>query len=1090
MRMLVLIALLFVSSVAQAQVSPDWYRYPALSPDGTTIVFSHAGDLYRVDSAGGRAVPLTVHAAWDGEPVWSPDGKWIAFASDRHGNLDVFLMPAEGGEATRLTWHSSNDEPSSFSPDGKFVLFASSRTDDVKNSLYPTRRFSELYQVPVTGGTPRMVLTTPALDARYDTSGNQLLYEDRPGYENAFRKHHVSSVTRDLWRVDLRSGEHTPVTDFVGEDRNPVWDGESGMYFLSERAGDMNVFHTSFGADAAPVQLTSFEHHPVRYLTRSNDGLLAFSWHGELYTLREGQEPQRLDIEIGVDRQQPALEIEKLKRGITEFAVAPDGEEIAFVARGEVFVTAADFSTTRRITDTPEQERSVSFSPDGRRLIYAGERDGSWNVYMTELADENEDWFFAATKLEETAVAATDEEEFQPRFSPDGKEVAYLLERTILAVKNLENGNVRTVMGAEYNYSYSDGDQWYDWSPDGKWFATQFLSRGRYYAENVGLVPADGSAAPRDISNSGYGNYRSEWSTKGDAVLWVTDRYGQKNHGSWGGEMDVLAAFLTQEAWDAFQLNKEQRDVRKGRGKDDKKKDDEKDDKKKDDEDEEVAEATPVEIQFDGIEDRTVRLTIHSSDLGGYALTHKGEVLLYLARFEKGYDLWAHDFVDESTRLVSKLGADDVSMKIVEDGEAVFVLADGTIKKIEVSRSPDKGISEGKSSTVATAPEMNLRPDGEMQYLFDHVWRQVKGKFYDPKLHGVDWDFYRAQYEPKVAGISSYHDFAEMLSEMLGELNASHTGSGYIGGPESVPTASLGIFVDNDFDGDGLRIAEILPRGPLGDAELGIEPGMVIEAIDGVALVDPVNVNQLLAGKAGERVRLTLGTGKGKVEKVVTPIDGRRESELLYDRWVEQRRALVDELSGGRVGYVHVQGMNDRSYRVAYSEILGRYFGTEAMIVDTRCNGGGWLHDDLVVLLDGKHYVDFMPRNQALDEQRFYGEPGRRWSKPSAVVVNEANYSDAHFFPWAYKELGIGPLVGMPVAGTATAVWWEMLHNGEVYFGIPQVGMVDLDDGNYLENTELEPDHLVPMRAEDAAAGLDPQLEKAVEVMLETVDGR
>lgn len=1090
MRICLLTLVLLASAIApaRADLSANWFRYSAISPDGSTIVFSSGGDLYRVDTAGGRAAPLTVHQAWDGMPIWSRDGKWLAFASDRHGNLDVFVMPAEGGEAQRLTWYSSDDEPNAFSADGKSILFSSSRTDDVKNSYFPRSTFTELYRIPVGGGTPEMVLTTPALNARLNGDGTQILYENRPGLENAFRKHHTSSVTRDLWRCDLKSGKHQAVTTYEGEDREPVWDGDSGMYFLSERAGDMNIFHQSFDTDAEATQLTHFEKHPVRYLSRSDDGLLAFSWHGDLYTLRPGEQPQLVNIQIHVDRQQPALEIEKLRKNITEFAVAPDGEEIAFVARGEVFVTAADFSTTRRITDTPEQERSVSFSPDGRKLLYAGERDGSWNVYMTELADADEDWFFASTKLTETAVAATDKEEFQPHFSPDGEEVAYLLERTILTVKNLKTGNVRTIMGAENNYSYADGDQWYDWSPDSKWFAVQFLSRGRYYGENTGLIPADGSTEPHDISNSGYGNYGAEWSKAGDAVIWTTDRYGQKNHGSWGGEVDVVAAYLTQEAWDHFELSKEERNIRKGRD-DSKKKDDDKAKDKDEDEDEDEdkeAKPVPVEIDFDHIEDRTVRLTIHSSDLAGFALTHKGEVLLYLARFEKGYDLWAHDLVEESTKLISKLDAEHVSMEVVEDGKAVFILADGSLKKIELNRAPDKGVSEGETSAVATEPEMNLRPDEEMQYLFDHVWRQVEEKFYDPELHGVDWEFYRAQYQAKLPGISHYRDFAELLSEELGELNGSHTGSRYIGAPESVPTASLGIFFTRV--PDGLRIDEVLARGPLGDAELGIEAGMVITAINGTALVDPVNANQLLAGKAGERVRLTFGSGKKAIEKVVIPTTLREESSLRYDRWVEQRRALVEKLSGGRLGYVHVQGMNDSSFRTAYSEILGRYFEAEAMIVDTRCNGGGWLHDDLIVLLSGKHYTDFKPRNQALKEQRFYGEPGRRWSKPSAVVINEANYSDAHAFPFAYQWLGIGPLIGMPVAGTATAVWWETLHNGEVFFGIPQVGMLNLDaGGTYLENAELEPDFLVPMSPEDAAAGRDPQLEKAVQVLLKTV---
>ena len=411
-------------------------------------------------------------------------------------------------------------------------------------------------------------------------------------------------------------------------------------------------------------------------------------------------------------------------------------------------------------------------------------------------------------------------------------------------------------------------------------------------------MPADGSRNPIDISNSGYGDYIPRWALDGGAVLWTTDRFGQKNHGSWGGEFDVLAAFTNQEAFDAFTLKGRTRGAQ-GRGDKDKKKDDDEDedsdDEDNDGEDEEQDEE-PLEIDFEGLEDRTVRLTIHSSDLGSFELTHEGKVLLYLARFEKGFDLWAHDFVEESTKLISKLGARRAAFEVVEDGKAVFVLADGSLKKISISRSDDKGPSAGDTKGVSIAPEMNLRPDEEFAYLFDHVWRQVEQKFYDPDLHGVDWDFYREQYAAKLDGITNARDFAEMLSELLGELNASHTGGYYTGASGTVPTASLGFFPDHEYDGDGLRIAEILPRGPLADAELEIEEDMVITAIDGTELGDGVNVYELLAGKVGDRVRLTFD---GETDKVVTPISLGREFGLRYDRWVQQRRELVEELSTG-----------------------------------------------------------------------------------------------------------------------------------------------------------------------------------------------
>jgi tricorn protease len=337
--------------------SADWFRHPAISPDGEAIVFCHGGDLYRVPSDGGRAIPLSIHPAYEHTPVWSRDGETIAFASDRFGNDDVFVMPSSGGAATRLTHHSAADTPSDFSADGNAVLFSSARMDDVASALYPSGVLAELYSVPVAGGTPEMVLTTPALNARFDPAGSRILYEDRKGYEDELRKHHTSSIARDVWVHDLASGSHTKLTGFDGEDRDAHW-GRRGMYYLSERSGDFNVWRQPLEPGAEPEQLTDFEDHPVRHLSRADDGTLAFSWHGDLYTMRPNRRPRKLEVTIAVDAGAGEPETRTSRGGASEFSASPSGKEIAFVVRGEVFVTSVEFGTTRRITDTPEQERS------------------------------------------------------------------------------------------------------------------------------------------------------------------------------------------------------------------------------------------------------------------------------------------------------------------------------------------------------------------------------------------------------------------------------------------------------------------------------------------------------------------------------------------------------------------------------------------------------------------------------------------------------------------------------------------------------------------------------------------------------------
>jgi C-terminal processing protease CtpA/Prc len=336
-------------------------------------------------------------------------------------------------------------------------------------------------------------------------------------------------------------------------------------------------------------------------------------------------------------------------------------------------------------------------------------------------------------------------------------------------------------------------------------------------------------------------------------------------------------------------------------------------------------------------------------------------------------------------------------------------------------------------------------------------------------------------YEKFLPYVSDNVDFAEVLSEMLGELDVSHTGSGYTPHRTGADaTAALGVFVDDAWAGAGLKVAEVIEDGPLSTAKAQIRPGMVIEKIDGIAIEPGREWDSLLNNKAGKPLELAVfdpATGRRWME-AVKPITLAAQEELLYKRWVRQERAMVDKLSGGQLGYVHVRGMDDESYRNTYAEMLGRDSGKKALIVDTRFNGGGNLHDELATLLAGKQYLEFLPRGQSLG-----WEPVGKWIRPSAVLISESNYSDAHLFPWTYKHLGIGKLIGMPVAGTGTAVWWETMQDGATVFGIPQVGF-RAQNGDFMERALITPDIVVPNDKAKLDAGQDQQLEAAVKSLL------
>ncbi len=1046
-----------------------WVRYPAISPDGQTIAFEYQGDIFLVPAGGGAAIPLTVGASHEFAPVWSHDGKSIAFASDRHGNFDVFVMPSAGGEATRLTFHSTTELPSSFSADDKTVLFSAYRQPLPSNAQFPSGLMSQLYAVPVTGGRPTMVLPVPALNATVDASGRHILYEDVKGYEDQWRKHHTSSVTRDVWSYDVAARQYTRLTPFIGEDRNPVSDGNGGFYYLSEQDSTFNVRHSTLADPSQSTAVTHFTRNPVRFLTRATGGTLCFGYDGEIYTMAPGGQPQKVAISLGVDGRAAIDTVVPVNSTFTEATLSPNGKEFAYVFRGEIFVSSVNGGTTKRITDTPWQERSVHFSPDGRSLVYAAERDSTWNVYMTTIARKEEPLFAMSTVLTETPVVATAAEEYQPEFSPDGKEVAYLENRVVLRVVNLATKASRTILTAEHNYSYADGDQYYTWSPDGKWFLVQFGLPNRIFTPQVGLISADGSGELHDLTHSGYDNGGPKWVLDGQAMIFASDREGDRTEGGGLATADVYGMFFTRAAWDRFRLSREEFALVKEQ--EDKTKKDSTTKAKAD-----SAAVTPLTIDWPNLDERKARLTVHTSDITDWVLSKDGEQLFYLTKFDKGYDVWKTGLRTHQTRQFAKLGANRARMELSPDGKFLFVLADGKAKKVNAET--------GDTSSFATKGEMLLKAGAERAYIFDHAWRQFKEKFYLPEITSADWPYYYATYHRFLPYINNNFDFAEMLGEMLGEVNVSHTGGRYrYTPPGGDHTASLGVLFDPMYAGAGAKVAEVLVGGPLDNATSKVHAGQIVEQIDGEAITPTTDVYRLLNRRAGQLTLLSMRdpATDARWDEAVKPIPLNAERQLLYERWVRQRRAEVDSLSGGTIGYVHVRAMNDASMRTVVEEVMGRGWTKRAVVIDTRFNGGGNLHEQLSDFLSGKKYFDVIPHGQQVAQ-----EPFDKWTRPSIVLINEGDYSDGHLFPLAYRAKGLGKTLGMPVPGTGTFVWWETQIDPTLVYGIPMGGWRS-SDGSFGEGTQFEPDIRVPMDPAVMTMGRDQQIEAAVrELMAET----
>lgn len=1050
---------LALSALTASADNASWLRYPSISPDGNTVAFSYKGDIYIVNSEGGEARQLTSNPAYDYSPIWSPDGNTLAFASDRYGNFDIFTIPVTGGVPFRVTTHSAKETPWTFTPDGKRLLFTARIQDPAESALFPKGTMTELYSVSINGGRYEQVLATPAEEVSFIGENGSFVYQDCKGGENIWRKHHTSSITRDIWLYD--GTRHIKLTSFEGEDRSPrVSSDGCTVYFMSERDGSFNIYSFALNDPADVSRVTSHKTHPVRFLTVSDNDILCYGYDGDIYIKRGKSASKKLNITVRSDKNDDNL-AELSVSGGGDNDLSADGKQIAFISRGEVFVASTEYNTVKKITDTPEAEADVVFSPDGKTLAYASEREGIWNIYTAELVRKEDISFPYATLIEEKPLFKNNKVDRRaPVYSPDGKEIAYVEDRDRLMIMNLETGKTRQITDGSQCYSTA-GSFNYSWSPDGKWILMSYCARGHYPYDDIGIVSTKGGEPVINLTESGYTDSAPQWVLGGNAILFVSERYGMRNHASWGTLEDVMIIFLNRKAYDEFRMTKEEMELQKQiAGLSENK--DEKEDKPED-----------IAVEFDGIDERIIRLTPASSNLGSAALSKDGKTLYYQASYESGMNLWKYD-IEKGTP--TKIGSARGRMKWDEKQGTLYVLGSRFSKMKEGGKSLE---------SISVSSDMVMDLAAEREYMFNHVYRQEKERFYNEKMHGVDWEMLTASYRKFLPHINNNYDFSELLSEYLGELNVSHTGSGYRvpATRESASTANLGLFYDWNWDGDGLKVAEIVKGGPFDKASSNLETGDIITSINGVEIKKGMDFYPLLDRKAGERTLVGILKSSGeKTDMVVIPVSDGAFTALLYKRWVRQNAEKVRELSGGRLGYVHIEGMNDASFRTVYSDILGRYNNCDGIVIDTRFNGGGRLHEDIEVLFSGEKYL-----TQEIRGKDACDMPSRRYNKASIMIIGEANYSNAHGTPWVYKYKNMGLLVGKPVPGTMTSVTWETLQDPTLYFGIPVVGYRKAD-GTYLENDQLDPDIDVENTKELVVTGRDEQLEAAVKALLDQID--
>ncbi|MDQ7088241.1 MAG: S41 family peptidase [Acidobacteriota bacterium] len=1070
-----ILLLLVATSWPAAALEARLPRHPAPSPDGSEIAFSWQGDIWLVPAQGGEARRLTAHPAADRFPVWSPDGRWIAFQSWRYGNGDVFVLPYDGSAPPRrLTFASTDDRPVDFSPSGLEVLFVSRRDLSI-------RRAPGLYRVWVEGSTPVLEQRALGDNAAYSPDGQRLAFVRGGTYW--WRRGYRGAANREIW-LRRADGSLEPLTDFDGDDDHPLWVDADTLIFLSSRNGRKNLFRLEMNSGRV-TPLTHFDQTDVRFPRISADGsLVAFEVDQEIRLLRPTDgEQRRVRIEVAPDWTRPPVEERRASSGAEELVISPDGKLAAFIVHGEVFVTGIrskkdqQIATppTVQVTRTPQREQDLLWHPDSKSLWVTSDRRGNNDIYRLSPADPKRGWL-ENLEFHAEAVVAGPDEEHAARISPDGRKLAYLRGKGDLLVRDLDSGDQTLI-----HEHWSPAE--FRWSPDSRWLA--YATNDVEYNSEVWIVPATGGEA-YNVSRHPDIDTAPRWSADGRRLTWLSRRHADT--------LDVWSVWLRRE--DA-ERSAEQWLALWQSGKKGKKKDGQagkagekaaRKKKKKKTPKEEAAAPEPdvakVEIDLQGLWRRAEPLTRLPGDEGDALLTPDGRRLVFTAVNEKGRDIFISDWRGRKPKRLTTSGKAPRALQFDESGKTLFYLsATGTIQRVSLEGKAGDPVPFSARYTVDNA--------AERRQLFDEAWRALSEWFYDPHFHGVDWQAMRRRYRPWAMDASDHADFADVMNLMLGELNASHMGYRPRRPEGGAQTGWIGALFDASEGGPGILVSEVLDDSPAARTDVALLAGERILAVDGREVTETTNIYALFENTVGRRLPLLIAGVDGEKRRVVIePVAFSRQRQLRYRQWTRRRRAMVDRLSGGRLGYLHIQGMSMPSFEEFERDLYAAGHGKQGLLIDVRSNGGGWTTDYLMAVLNVRRHAYTIPRD-ADPATRAYpqgGLPLAAWTRPAAALCNEESYSNAEIFSRAFRNLKRGPLIGTPTFGAVISTSGRRLLNGD-WVRLPLRGWYDALTGENQENHGVQPDLLVTQPpAEDTLNDKDTQLAAAVELLLERLE--
>jgi len=1064
---------------AKADDNPTFARFPSLSPDGTTIAFSYQGDIWTIPVEGGKAFRLTIHQAYESNPKWSPDGKKIAFSSNRFGHNDIFIINSEGGIPERRTFHSAGNILSDWSNSGK-LLFQSNR------NYHQIEWEAELQSISAENGTPTRLFDAFGSEPVVSPNGRFIAFVK--GECRIAREQYKGSANRNIWLYDSQLKSFNKLTKFEGQDYHPVWSNNNVLYFISARNEKYNIFSVEIDEKgntlADPKQLTHEKTDQIRFFDVSDDNkTIVFEKDINLYSVStENGEVKKIRIDIATDYRFDPYETKTYSKEIGEYEVSPNGKYSAIVIHGEIFITENNKkkSLTKNLSNSSQREKNISWLNDSA-LIFSSDRAGKYDLFMVKSANTHQTNLFKTLIHQTVRLTNTPEDERYARVSPNGKKITFIrggnFGKMKLIVANIDkNGLISSEKILIDDWSAPANIRW---SPDSKWLA--YSKQDLNFNSEIYIQAADGSRNSVNVSMHPRGDYAPEWSADGSKLGFISARNNSDND-IWFVWLKKEDSQKTSQDWEEEEepkkpeVKKDDKSKEKG-----KKKGKEKEDKVK-----------PIQIDFENIYERLVQLTSLSGDEGNLAISKDGKSFYFSSKApgNKEGDLFKIKWDGKELKEVTKGGVNPRGVKIDNAGKFVYMNLKGKLSRISTN---------GKEmESLPVAAKMKIDYKAELDQVFEEAWRALRDGFYDPEFHGQNWNNLKSKFKPYCMKASTKTDFLYMYNAMLGQLNASHMGL-YGRDREKTQSEKTGLLgIDINTLSTGVEIIRVIPDSPADKITSKLNKGDVILAVNGNFVTEKINFWSYLANTANEKIVLQVKDKTGiQREVVIRPVTSLRNE--LYDEWVKDRRKLTEQYSGGKLGYLHIRGMNMTSFERFERELTAAGHDKEAIVIDVRYNGGGWTTDYLMAILNVKQHAYTIPRGaeNSLSNNKKYRNyypfaerlPFFAWNKPSIAICNAASYSNAEIFSHAYKNLEIGTLVGKPTFGAVISTSGIGLLDGS-FVRMPFRGwFVKANDMN-MDKEPARPDIDIDNSPDHRAKGVDEQLKKACEELLKQIDSK